>query len=171
MLSPSLLIYTVFSDQPRNVIAKEGDGISLSCKRSDGTLAEWQFLFENGERLLYSQNAPALADMDFTFHDSEAVEENLRTFSVNVIVTKAMHNLIVTCAAKNTENGRTKFNKFADHIVILDDDIEGELKVIGISDHYCTEHAPQMYIDVHIHFQSMLLEFVMPDSRVHMGLG
>ena len=108
----------ITSHQPRNITAKEGDNVTFMCARSNGTYAEWEFLFSDGNRYLYTQNETTLEKMGFDFDDSKSTTDGLQHFSVSITITVKMSNMIIRCAVQETEENNPIFNSFKDIIIV-----------------------------------------------------
>ena len=106
----------IFSHQHRNITTKEGDDVTIMCTRSNGTYAEWEFLFSDGNRYLYTQNTTMLQNMGLDFYDSKSTTDGLQDFSVTITVDTEMDNMKIRCATKETEDGDPIFNSFEDVI-------------------------------------------------------
>ena len=109
---------TVFSDQARIITAKEGDNVTVSCKRSNGSLAEWYFLFGDGTHLSYTKNMSTLESKGLIFQEMEANIKNLLSFQVSLMVKEEMNNLKVRCAARLTFESKPVLNSFEDIIIV-----------------------------------------------------
>ena len=109
---------TVFSDQARNITAKEGDNVTISCKRSNGTLAEWHFHFNDQTQLSYTKNLSVLESMGLNFQEMVANVDKLVTFRVSLMVKEEMNYLRVQCAARLTFESEPILNSFEDIIII-----------------------------------------------------
>ena len=108
----------IFSDQPKNLITREEDHVTISCTRSTDTYAEWKFVLPDGIHYFYTQNKSVLENMGFHFYDSNFPTDNLQHFHVTIIAATKMNNLIVHCAAKESDESDPVFNSFTDIIVI-----------------------------------------------------
>ena len=106
----------IFSHQHRNITTKEGDDVTIMCTRSNGTYAEWEFLFSDGNRYFYTQNTTMLENMGFDFYDSKSITNGLQDFSVTITIDTHMNNMKIRCATKETEDGDPIFNSFEDVI-------------------------------------------------------
>ena len=108
----------IFSGQTKNLTTREGDNVTISCTRSTDTYAEWKFVLPDRTHYFYTQNKSVLENMGFHFYDSNFPMDSLQHFHVTITATMELNNLIVQCAAKETEESDPVFNSFTDIIII-----------------------------------------------------
>jgi hypothetical protein len=109
---------TVSSQQARYLIARDGDNVTITCTRSNGTHPEWSFILQDENYYSYTQNVTILNNMGFSFYDSGSTVDGLQEFSVIINVSKQLNNTRIRCAAREREESDPVFNSFTDIITI-----------------------------------------------------
>ena len=110
---------TVYSDQARNITVNNGDNVTITCKRSNGTLEEWEFTLADGTISSYTQDKSELESKGFYFPDSKYIHDGLITFQFTKRVDDSSSNFSVRCGLKETNDSNATFNTFLDVIVVV----------------------------------------------------
>ena len=108
----------VSSQQSRYQTARDGDNVTITCVRSNGTYVEWNIILQDENYYSYTQNETILNSMGFSFYDSGSTMDGLQEFSVVINVSNQLNGTKIRCAARESEESDPILNSFIDIIIV-----------------------------------------------------